>query len=67
MLEQELARVFDALAEHPELGYVRRYAGIDCRRLQLESNYFVIYRVRPRLRVVEIMRIVHATQFYRDD
>ncbi len=59
-LHDALADAYAALAVHPNLG-LRRGGG---RRLSVGIGYFLHYVVRPRLRVVQIDRIVHESQVY---
>lgn len=59
-LHDALADAYAALAIHPNLG-LRRGRG---RRLSLGLGYFLHYVVRPRLREVQIDRIVHESQVY---
>jgi toxin ParE1/3/4 len=62
-LEQldEIERQTDRLIEYPELGRMGRRAGT--RELSIVRTPFVlVYRLRPRLRRIEILRLLHSRQ-----
>ncbi|AOJ08423.1 type II toxin-antitoxin system RelE/ParE family toxin [Burkholderia mayonis] len=61
-LDDRIERLTDALSEHPELYRVGRVRGT--RELVLTPNYVLVYRVRRRAGVVEIVRILGARQSY---
>lgn len=60
---QELRDKTVALAQHPELGRMGR-PGLPAwlRELVVHPNYIVFYRVLAEARIVEILRVKHATQ-----
>lgn len=61
MLRDELARVISLLARHPELGI--RVRGNEVRRLLLpDTEQFIYYRVRLRVRWIEILALWGATR-----
>ncbi|CAJ6801931.1 type II toxin-antitoxin system RelE/ParE family toxin [Burkholderia pseudomallei] len=59
-LDDRIERLTDALLDHPELYRAGRVRGT--REMVLTPNYLLVYRVRKRAGVVEIMRIVGARQ-----
>lgn len=59
MFRDELARVLGLLQQNPELGLLVR--GREARRLLLpETKQFLYYRVRPRLRRIEVVALWSA-------
>ncbi|HCI53548.1 MAG TPA: type II toxin-antitoxin system mRNA interferase toxin, RelE/StbE family [Gallionella sp.] len=49
------------LVAHPEIGHVGRKKGT--RELVIaRTNFVVIYRVRPKAKRIEIIRILHTSQ-----
>lgn len=62
LLSDELSRAIDLLAVQPAIGAKargERFTGV--RRVLLEPvGYHIYYRVRPRLRRVEILAVWHA-------
>ena len=58
-LEDELADAYAALASHPYLG--RRMSRKDCYKYRLaRTGFFVVYKVRPRLRRIEVVALIHG-------
>lgn len=63
MLDQlgEIEQQSDMLADHPEIGRVGRRRGT--RELVINRTLFIlIYRVRPRAKRVEVLRLLHGAQ-----
>jgi len=59
----EIERQTDLLLQQPEIGRVGRMQGT--RELVISRTPFiVVYRVRPRARRVEILRVLHGSQQY---
>jgi len=51
----------EMLFQHPELGRGGRKKGT--RELVIpQTNFIVVYRIRPRLQRIEIIRVLHASQ-----
>ncbi|KGC62075.1 type II toxin-antitoxin system RelE/ParE family toxin [Burkholderia pseudomallei] len=61
-LDDRIERLTDTLLEHPELYRVGRVRGT--REMVLTLNYLLVYRVRKKAGVVEIVRILGARQSY---
>ncbi|MGH8803067.1 MAG: type II toxin-antitoxin system RelE/ParE family toxin, partial [Casimicrobiaceae bacterium] len=60
---QELQEKTMALAHHARLGRAGRPGlPIGVRELVVHRNYIVLYRVRQAERVIEILRVKHASQ-----
>ncbi len=58
-----LAHQVDQLMDHPELGRAGRRRGT--RELVISRTPFVVvYRVKPRLKRVEILRVLHHAQLW---
>lgn len=57
-----IERRTDALPGHPELYRLGRVRGT--REAVLSPNYVLVYRVKPKAGVIEIVRIVGARQDY---
>lgn len=59
----EIHRQVDDLAAHPEMGREGRRQGT--RELVIsQTEFVVVYRIRPKLKRVELMRVLHARQQY---
>lgn len=57
----EIKRQTDMLADYPEMGRVGRKRGT--RELVVNRTPFIIvYRVRPRMQRIEILRLLHGAQ-----
>lgn len=57
----EIERQTDRLIEYPEMGRIGRMRGT--RELVVNRTPFIIvYRVRPRVKRVEILRLLHGSQ-----
>jgi len=57
----EIEKQSDMLADHPEIGRVGRRRGT--RELVVNRTPFIlVYRVRSRLKRVEILRLLHGAQ-----
>ncbi|MBF3497974.1 type II toxin-antitoxin system RelE/ParE family toxin [Burkholderia pseudomallei] len=61
-LDDRIGRLTDALVEHPELYRAGRVRGT--REMVLTPSYLLVYRVRKKAGVVEIVRILGARQRY---
>lgn len=62
-LEQlgEIEQQCELLADHPEIGRVGRRRGT--RELVINRTPFIlIYRVRPKTKRIEILRLIHGAQ-----
>ncbi|MEO1988862.1 MAG: type II toxin-antitoxin system RelE/ParE family toxin [Martelella sp.] len=59
----EIEQQTDGLADYPEVGRIGRMRGT--RELVVNRTPFIIiYRVRPRLERVEILRVLHGAQHW---
>lgn len=61
-MDERIEQQTDALPENPELYRVGRVRGT--REMVLTPNVILVYRIRRRLDIVEIVRIVGARQNY---
>jgi toxin ParE1/3/4 len=61
-LDDKIARLTDALPEHPELYKPGRVRGT--REMILTASYVLVYRIQKRAGVIEIIRIIGARQNY---
>lgn len=61
-LDDRIERQTDALPERPELYKPGRVRGT--REMVLTPNYVLVYRIRKRAGVIEIVRIIGARQNY---
>lgn len=60
---EEIERQSDMLADHPEMGRAGRRRGT--RELVINRTPFIlVYRVRSRLKRIEILRLLHGAQKY---
>ncbi len=59
----EIVIQVDDLAAHPNMGRKGRWSGT-CELAISHTEFIVVYRVRPKLQRVEIMRVLHARQQY---
>ena len=51
----------DQLEEHPEIGRLGRKTGT--RELVIGKTHFVVvYRIKPKLKRIEILRVLHSSQ-----
>ncbi|MFA7243145.1 MAG: type II toxin-antitoxin system RelE/ParE family toxin [Sulfuricellaceae bacterium] len=59
--DNEIETQTDQLENHPQIGRNGRKTG--ARELVISNTSFlVVYRVRPKLKCVEIMRVLHTSQ-----
>lgn len=57
----EIEQQSDMLADHPEMGRIGRRRGT--RELVINRTPFIlVYRVRPKAKRVEILRLLHGAQ-----
>ncbi|CAB3774745.1 type II toxin-antitoxin system RelE/ParE family toxin [Paraburkholderia humisilvae] len=61
-MDKPIEQQTDALPENPELYRAGRVRGT--REMVLTPNVILVYRVRPRLKIIEIVRIIGARQNY---
>ena len=61
-MDERTERQTDALPENPELYRIGRVRGT--REMVLTSNVILVYRIRPRLKIIEIVRVIGARQNY---
>jgi toxin ParE1/3/4 len=60
-VDEEIEQQTDMLIDHPEMGRTGRRPGT--RELVVQRTPFVIvYRVRPKAKRVEILRVLHGAQ-----
>ena len=60
-VDREIERQTKRLIEHPELGRPGRVAGT--RELVIQrTSLIVVYRIRPRGRRIELLRVLHGAQ-----
>ncbi|MBS0458240.1 MAG: type II toxin-antitoxin system RelE/ParE family toxin [Proteobacteria bacterium] len=63
-VDEEIEQQANHLQEHPDMGRVGRVNGT--RELVIQRTPFVlVYRVRPRARCVEVLRVLHGAQQWR--
>lgn len=60
-LDEEIERQADLLIEHPNMGRAGRRAGTREMVVQ-RTPYILVYRVRPRLDRIEVLRVLHGAQ-----
>jgi toxin ParE1/3/4 len=61
-LDDQIQRQTLALPDNPELYRAGRVRGT--REMILTDNVIVVYRIRPRLKIIQIVRIIGARQNY---
>ena len=61
-LDDKIARLTDALSEHPHLYKPGRVRGT--REIVLTPNYVLVYRIQKKADIIEIVRIIGARQNY---
>jgi toxin ParE1/3/4 len=61
-MDERIERQTDALPENPELYRIGRVRGT--REMVLTANAILVYRIRSRLKIIEIVRIIGARQNY---
>jgi len=61
-LDDKMGRLTDALSAHPELYKAGRVRGT--REMVLTPNYVLVYRIKKKENVIEIVRIVGVRQNY---
>ncbi|MBS0461571.1 MAG: type II toxin-antitoxin system RelE/ParE family toxin [Proteobacteria bacterium] len=63
-VDEEIEQQANHLQEHPDMGRVGRVNGT--RELVIQRTPFVlVYRVRPRAKCVEVLRVLHGAQQWR--
>lgn len=64
-VDDEIERQADLLEEHPDMGRAGRVKGT--RELVIQRTPFIlVYRVRPRMKRVEVLRVLHGAQRWPD-
>ncbi|MBI5437832.1 MAG: type II toxin-antitoxin system RelE/ParE family toxin [Nitrosomonadales bacterium] len=59
--DESIEKQTDQLVEHPEMGRLGRKRGT--RELVIsQTNFVVVYRVKPKEKRVEIWRVLHTSQ-----
>jgi toxin ParE1/3/4 len=62
-LDEEIERQADLLTTHTEMGRIGRKKGT--RELVVQRTPFIlIYRVRPKAKRIEILRVLHGAQLW---
>jgi toxin ParE1/3/4 len=61
LVVQRIKDSIDLLSENPSLGHPRRIPGTH-ELIVPNTRYIIHYRVRPRLKRIEILRIFHTSR-----
>jgi toxin ParE1/3/4 len=62
-MDERIAEQTSALPANPKVYRIGRVRGT--REMVLTPNVILVYRIRPRLKIIEIVRIIGARQSYQ--
>ncbi len=61
--DEEIERVAELLVAFPHLGHKGRVSGT--LEFYVTKQIIVVYRIRPKLQIVEFLRLIHTRRKYR--